>query len=197
MHKKILFLLLTFVLMLSFVACGGSKNADGARDTVVAFSDALASLDADAAKKCLKDGQTELLNPELDFNRANMIAEYEQVGIDQKEATAITEKIIEVNKQLVSYKVMDTETDGKKATVTVVFSVKDPTDCWDKILTSEEILLAYGSESQGAVVLKSYELLEKELETVSANSVNVKFSLENIDGKWLISDMEDKILEVY
>ena len=199
MRKKIISLCLIIVAVIAlFTGCGGSSEQKGAETTVSSFADALAAYDVKTAKACLKDGTTDKIVLEGgNYDRENMIARYMEAGISEEKASAIMDKVTETNKKAITYKVKDIKTKGNKATVTVTFSVKKPEDLWDEILVSDEVLEAYGTGDQGDAVLKSYALLSEKLEVATPEPINVKFTLENADGKWLISQMDENIAKIY
>lgn len=196
--KKLFLFLMIMVPAVGFTACGGASEQNGAVKTVETFINALADFDSETAKSCLKNGETSsILSDDRNYNRESMLQSYVDVGISEETANAIMNLIAETNKKAIAFKITETKDDGKKTTVTVAFSVKDPADLWDEILISNEVLEAYGNNDQGMAVLKSYELLSEKLETATPTSVNVKFTLENTDDKWVISEMDENIAKVY
>lgn len=192
-----LFLMIT-VLAVGFTACGGASEQNGAEKTVETFINALADFDSETAKSCLKNGETSsIILDGRNYNKESMVQSYVDVGISEETADKIMDLVAETNKKAITFKITDTKDNGKKTTVTVAFSVKDPADLWDEILISNEVLEAYGSNDQGMAVLKSYELLSEKLEKATPASVNVKFTLEKADDKWVISEMDENISKVY
>ena len=192
MKRIAIFLSLLFLFTLC--ACG-KKEEKLPEDTIVRFSDAMRSLDAEAMKECL-------LNPDNDELLADLGLDNESVTESEEDA------IMELSKSKsekwaknLQYEIVNVDRDGDRAKVTVKYSYVDASPIVQEII--KEIFtkaydgsLDYFSEEE----IDDYlELMIKEklvTTTVAKSEETVQYQLVKVNGEWVIADLPSEVYDI-
>lgn len=178
--KKVFAVVLALALVFSMCACGKSSGPETA---VQGFCDAMKS---------------------FDFNK---MKDYVVGGIDAEELdmSGVPDGFISILKTWskdLKYKVNKAETNGNESKVKVDFTY---TDCAPVIkaaltdyITKALGMAMSGETSEEAMTKLLVECIEAAQKTTKAETkdASLEFDLEQVDGKWLISDVPEDLAKV-
>ena len=185
---KIMAIVMAMLLTLSFTACGGEKGA--IKKVITGYYNAMFEYDLEKAQ--------EYINPESDqydkIGSGISSSPLSQMGVQDEDM----EDIMDDFKKLIKYKVKNIDIDGDTATATL--EVKTPD--FESINGNEMMNEYMEKKNIDRSDIKSGEDAKDLMKDVLKWMVNEKapkldkvtqtseVTLDKVDGKWLISDME-------
>ncbi len=183
--KKIISFILVMFMLVVFVGCGTVTP----EDTVSKFFKSVKVFNIEGIEETLVEGKTEeIVNTEL---------------FKELDENSVFLNLILDNMEKLSYNITDSEVDGNMAVVSVSTKYVDSGPLL-KATFSEYILKAFGSAFSGEEM--SDEDMEKMLEDImlekkkeipeTFKEVDLKIDLVKKDDEWLITEINDELLDV-
>ena len=166
--KKILSVLLVFVMLFSFAACGGS----GAKDALDSGLTALKKFDTKGIEKYFVDG-----------------------SIDENDLAAAEVEVVKTLLSTFSWKIESCIEDGDKATASVELSCVSMAAIVTELM-ADMLSGAISADitEEEAIELMSEKMKDSKTERVTET---IEVTLEKIDGQWKISNPETVVAIVY
>lgn len=172
------------IVCLIMVCAAGCAKKTSPTDTVKKFSDAIKVFDLDTMNECVANGK---VSSTIDFEKDETIGE-------------MTEYFRKWAKEM-KYQVVSAEEKGNTATVTVEYTHADASRVSEDALSdyiNQLIAMALsGASDEEMTELLTKLLIEKaETSEIGTKQTTVVYTLNKIDGKWLIESIPEDAVHV-